>query len=184
MKTPTKKARLAAAQAVIDRNSVGRPFSADDVREMNDLCGTDYTTFTRRRNAAYPTDPRHLHADGGPFSWNKAITQPHPLTDVYRAQRAAIAPLMHDFMEETDQTQCASCDSTKDLTVDHTPSFKSIADAFIAEHGTPTLHHREDGAGWMLRDDTEAAWVPFHQSRVTLLQVLCRSCNASKGARA
>jgi hypothetical protein len=183
MKKPTKIARTTAARAVIDRNKFGVPFSPEDVQEMNAHCGTEHTQFTRHRNAAFPADPRHLHNEAGPFSWNKAITQPHELTDPQRALRAAIAPLMREFMEDTEQTQCVKCGSADHLTVDHTPPFISIATEFMALHGVPALAHRKDGAGWVLKDDDEAAWVPFHQSRVTLLQVLCRSCNASKGAR-
>lgn len=179
----TKTARKADARGIIERNPLHAPFDAHDTSRLNAILGTDFRTFARKPNQEYPADTAHLHADGAAFSWNKAISPESPRTTVYKGLRAAIAPLMRDFMCET-EADCVKCGSQSDLTVDHTPAFKVIADAFLAEHGDPQLENLGIGGGWRLKDaDTEAAWVAFHQSRVTLLQVLCRSCNASKGAR-
>lgn len=192
----TKKARKEAVRAIIDRNSHGVAFDGDDVANFRDLIDRDDIAGVMRvENPTFPGDPRFIRVDHGdgqwvPFSWNKAIdgwvADSPPI--VMRAMRHAIRDQMREFREEGFNdlvpAECETCGALDDLTVDHVnPPFSAIVKQFTSEYGVPALKEGRDGEGRVIANaDVEASWAAFHAHHADF-QILCRSCNASKGAR-
>lgn len=190
MKPLTKKARIEKARAIIDRNVLDLPFSAEDLAEFIEITGMKHITGAIRRvNPTYPnSDPRHVRVikDGveEAQSWVNSIRGKKPNAHLQQALRIAINPCTKAFKETVKDQNCAHCGSDDYLQVDHVdPPFQAILEAFI-EHkdGRIELKNEVNGIGWEMADmDVEAEWVAFHASRAKY-QILCRSCNASKGA--
>jgi hypothetical protein len=186
----TKKWRMEKAREIIDRNFMHVPFGFDDLTEFSFVCGHEITGAVRKINPEFPNDHRHLHTeiDGvwAARSWRKLIT---PLSELQRAKtimRAVIRTDIREYMESAEPQECAQCESVDDLTVDHVaPPFDYIAAAFIEENGIPEIHIPENPFNIIDRfecPDLEAKWIAFHAS-MACYQILCRSCNASKGKR-
>ena len=188
----TKKWRTEKAREIIDRNVFDVPFPEWDLREFCDVTTMDIDSAVRRVNPQFPhTDPRHLHVlrDGlwAAESWKKAIQQTHtPESEAKRVMRFLVRDDMQDFKEAMQPLECEYCGAIDDLTVDHvSPPFDVIANDFIALYGTPevTDNPQTDKVVKVFSDaDLEAGWVSFHASRA-MYQILCRSCNASKGRK-
>jgi hypothetical protein len=186
MKLP-KTHRIKAARSLIDANTIGVPFPPQDLDLFNALCETAFSSVKRMHNPTYPKDPRHIHVlDAGvwkEFSWNKAING-KPKRPEHVVLRKAVADEMHQWRMSQPDKVCERCGGTNVITTDHVdPSFFDIAEAFIAEEGAVPLMDGPPGAGDIMADiDQEARWIAFHASRA-VYQLLCRSCNASKGRR-
>lgn len=189
MKPPTKTARIEQAREIIDRNVLDVPFSETDLQEFVNVTGMQHITGAIRRiNPTYPrADPRHVRfiIDGveTAASWRKAIEGKNPKADLQRALRVAVAPCLREFKDDTEEQGCANCGSTENLQVDHVwPPFQTISEEFIAHKlGQIELKNEENGIGWVIADiDVETEWIAFHAARAQY-QILCRSCNASKG---
>lgn len=196
----TLQAKIALARQIIDRYQIGQPFSEPDLQALSELTDTELRYVVRRRNPAYPNDKRHIHIIGydwsepREWSWNKAITFAHARDpeDARAARehqqrmcalRLAVKPDMDDFRAACEPRECGVCGDIDDLTTDHVkPPFITIARAFLELH--PVIELRSvPGSGYAIADpDLEAEWIAFHASRA-VYQLLCRSCNSSKGAR-
>lgn len=183
----TKKAREEKAREIIDRNALDVPFSKQDVFEFSTACQEYIAGVVRKVNPQFPKDHRHLHMliDGvwQNKSWRKMIYPISKEQDAKRIMRHAVRMDMMDFMDATSDKFCQHCFTEENLTVDHvSPPFDDIANEFIKTHGVPELDDPPRGQVINLfRDmDIEAAWVSFHASHACY-QILCRSCNASKG---
>lgn len=182
----TKKYRTELTRTIIDRNVMNVPFSAADTELMNDTLGTSFDCFMRKRNPQYPSDTRHLHGstfgEYQAFSWLKAISPVSDIQDVKKVMRESIAPCLREFMESQDEPACEHCGTTERLTVDHNPSFDSIALSYLADNAAPRIIDAPNGVGNIFEDmDVEARWISYHASKITRYAILCRSCNASKG---
>lgn len=192
MKKITKKWRLERAREIIDRNQIDVPFNESDLIEFSMVVQQDIEGAVRRVNPQFPhTDPRHLHTliDGQwcARSWRKMIEQTHtPESEAKRVMRFLVRDDLTDFMSSVEPKECANCSTTDTLTVDHvSPPFSAIADEFIAERGLPTVVDNPCANMITKRFDDEgmeADWIHFHAERA-VYQILCRSCNASKGNR-
>jgi 5-methylcytosine-specific restriction endonuclease McrA len=200
VKGPTKKSLVERARLIIDRNQLDVPFSAEDVAEFADVTGTHIRFAVRRRNPAFPKDPRHVHViaydwtSPQEWSWVKAINisrdrDPEDALRMRRHQREqqalryCIAKDLREFLDSQWPAECAACGSTDHLTADHagTP-FIHIAREFISLLGPIELLDTP-GMGATIADaNMEATWIAFHASRASY-SVLCRSCNSKKGAR-
>lgn len=181
--------RKAKAQEIIDRNDFTSPFDAFDVEEMNEVLDTECFGFIRKRNTRFPGDPRHLHQifpDGSTeaISWNKCITPLKPYQELSRVLRDAVRCDTLEFNQLCQPQECAICGCTEMLQTDHvSPSFSEIQRQFTEAYGTPSIEPRSDGVGYQfVNPDDEDRWYLFHADRACY-QLLCRSCNASKGAR-
>lgn len=185
MRTDTKKYKTMKAKEIIDRNVLDVPFSDEDWQEFKALTGIDATGAVRRRNPSFPSDPRHVrfYVEGEevPISWGKAINGRNERSETISALRSCAFDCMREFRDSVDQV-CEHCGATENLTVDHLwPPFDTIAQEFIDEYGKVELVNHRDGRGQVVKDvDVEAAWIAYHAQRATY-QLLCRSCNASKG---
>ena len=183
----TKKAKLERTRVLLDRQPAGVPFSAEVVNRLNSYTGWDAIGARKVFNAAFPSDNRCVEItlpDGtyAVWSWRKAIAGYDPAKNVDQAMRSAIAPYLFAFMKQA-EAACAMCGSVEDLTVDHASvPFSVIAAEFKkAWPGIDTLIVNTcTGAGWQLEGHLLENWVKHHNDRATY-QVLCRSCNASKG---
>lgn len=191
MKAMTKKARIEKARQIIDRNYLEIPFCDYDVQCFAVVCDKEIQGAVRKINPQFPTsDPRHLHTliDGvwDARSWRKWINPLSPVQEVKRVMRFCVSEDMREFMECCEIHECDSCGSTKDLTVDHVaPPFDDIANLFIEQNGLPEIIGPRDLSriiNEFLDMNIQAAWVAFHASQATY-QILCRSCNSSKGRR-
>jgi hypothetical protein len=182
----TKKARKERCQAIIDANPVGANFAPHDMQEMVRLLNAEDQGILAIRKMVNPNfpDPRHLHVlRWEVFSWNEALTPPKPGVSEMKAMRKLIAEDIEEFRQCAGEV-CEYCGSDENLQVDHLdPSFLEIATAFIDENGMPELirpHPLQPGKRFADRS-LEAKWIAFHASHA-VYQVLCRSCNASKGS--
>lgn len=185
----TKQQRTQTAQAIIDRNKLDVPFDDYDTKQLNEVLETSFDGFIRRRNPQFASDYRHLHGmtfgEYEAFSWRKAISPRSDLQEIKKTMRGSVLPCIKEFMDSQDEPACEHCGTTERLTVDHNPSFDSIALDYMAQYGVPRTVDSPDGVGDMFADiDVEARWISFHQSKITRYAILCRSCNASKGTTA
>jgi len=186
----TKKRRHELAREVIDRNVIGVPFSVKDTAELNHVLGTDFIGFERRHNPRHPSDPRHLYRQDllgwESISWNKCISPISETAQFKAVMRDAIAPCVAEarevFVDMLD-SGCEHCGATSHLQVDHIdPSFDEIANEWL-KSCKPEIQPHQSGSGWVFtHTDVEAHWIAFHAARAKY-QMLCRSCNASKGKR-
>ena len=187
----TKKWRKEKAREIIDRNALDVPFSEADLREFADVTGSDIEGAVWTDNPQFPSDPRHVCVliDGKwrAWSWNKAIDQNvTPESEAKRVMRFIVREDMKEFKESVKPLECANCGATDNPTVDHANEpFDNIANAFMQQYGVPEIVESDDPNRVikMFKDmNMEAAWIAFHAS-IAEYQILCRSCNASKGKR-
>ena len=184
----TKKQRIEAARALIDANTHGVLFPPEKTDLFNALCGTAFKAVKRMPNPAFPKDTRHIHVLDGEawreFSWVKAI-RGRPKRPLHAVLRKAVGGEMRTWRMSQPYRRCERCGSEEVITTDHVdPSFFDIAEAFISQEGNIELMDGPPGAGDIISDiDVEARWIAFHASRA-VYQLLCRSCNASKGRKA
>ena len=184
----TKKYRKMRCSEIIRSYDVATYFTPYDLDELNFLLGSHFLFAMRRINETYPSDPAHLWVkydvgDMMPVSWNNLIYPKSERQKRHNAMRFAIADDIADI-RGTMGAECEACQAMDHLQVDHlVPPFMQIADEFIAQHGEFEIINNDDGAGWVFADEAqEALWIVYHASRATY-QILCRSCNASKGAK-
>ena len=185
----TKKSRLEACRNLIDKNQIDVYFNDSDTEQLAEILQHDIAGAIRRKNPQFPSDPRHLHTlidgvwDGR--SWRKMIEQTAtPESEAKRVMRHLISQDMREFMDSMDHPFCLNCFVDENLTVDHVkPPFSEIANEFIKEHGLPEIQDNPDPNTVVKQFadfDMEAKWVHFHSENAAY-QILCRSCNASKG---
>lgn len=183
----TKKDRIARCREIIDANGFDTDFSNEHLVEFVGLVGVDgISAIQRRRNPKYPSDPRHLYAcmDGhwDSFSWNKAITPRKALQLEKEVMRASVVPDILEYKDGCGIEFCEHCGAEDHLQVDHSdPAFDTIALAFMEEYGVPETEPCPSNVGHRFRSmDVEARWITYHTVHANY-QILCRSCNASKG---
>lgn len=144
------------------------------------------TAIQRRENPKYPSDTRHLYVcingEWDSKSWTKSINPPAPLAEEKAVMRKSIAPDTQEYLEECGIDCCEHCGSEDNLQVDHSdPAFEAIAHGFFDVSGVPKIIPCQSGVGYVFADRAqEAAWIAFHTANANY-QILCRSCNASKG---
>src|SRR5690554_86566 len=187
----TKKARIERARDVIDRNVIGVPFNSADLLALQEATRYLMEGAKRMVNPQFPSDPRHLHIieEGGndwtAWSWKKAIEGSNPVQEAKKVMRFCVAPDLQEFRYSIDDPECAHCGSKEHLTVDHVnPPFDDIANEFIEAHGLPEIVDPAPGqvVNQFASIELEAAWVIHHAER-SVYQILCRSCNSTKGKR-
>jgi 5-methylcytosine-specific restriction endonuclease McrA len=188
MKRPSKKDRIDNARKIIDRNAVFVSFSAEDVEEFSVVCNTKIEAIEKRPNPKFPRDTRHLYMkiggkDWEAVSWKKLIEGWDEKTAVKKVMRDAISSNIWEFKRNS-ELLCVRCGSAEYPSVDHVnPPFDRIAEDFIKENGLPKIDDAKDGVGNVFADDdVKDAWIIFHAGRANY-QILCRSCNSSKGKR-
>lgn len=185
----SKDKRIGIVREIIDRNKIDVPFSEEDLKEFCDACYYHVDGVVRRINPQFAMENRHLHMlidnKWQPKSWRKLISPLSADQEVKRVMRNAVWKEMKDFFNSVEVKICEFCDSTENLTVDHiAPPFSYIADEFIDLFGTPEVTSPPRGeVVWVfVSDDERKNWVEFH-SIFAEYQILCRSCNARKGAK-
>ena len=188
-KTHTKKWRMEKAREIIDRNKFHVSFSAADLREFADIIGVDIQDAVREPDPQFPYNTRHvlflINGKWVAMSWRKRIQENStPESEAKYVMRFTVSRDMAEFKRSAKPPECAYCGATDDITVDHVGvPFDDIAVAFMREHGVPdVVDSTEEGRiVKMFRDpDIEKRWTEFHTS-MARYQILCRSCNASKG---
>lgn len=188
MSTLTKKRRLELAREIIDRNTMFVPFSKEDLAEFSAVCGTEIHYAEKRRNPEFKKDTRHVYMmiegrDLEAVSWKKLIVGTSKEIDAKKAMRRTIALDMNRFKRDKELV-CEVCKSIEYPTVDHIePSFDWIAQEFIRTHGLPEIGAMPDRSGnHIVNRDVKWQWINFHKMHAKY-QILCRSCNSSKGNR-
>jgi len=191
MKGETKKAKTKRCQDLIDSQRMGALFGPEALAEFMGLTGEDLLAAKRAKNPRYPNDPRHVRVqwpDGewSEMSWTKRIEKPNPTTLLKKVLRNEVQTDLDDFRDAIAGLLrfCAKCQSEDDLTTDHTRvPFDAIAEEWLARNAPVEIEKCPDGIGYRItRRDQAAAWITEHAGKSTY-QILCRSCNASKGAR-
>lgn len=188
-----KTQRKERMREIIDGYPLGVPFSDADRDEVTALTGVPLEHIEHRFNQAHPSDPRHLRVrypgkaandELEPFSWNKAISPKKAETLAKEAMRKAVADQIDEVRQCVEPVceECGKAMDSKDVCVDHLYPFSVLAEQFFDQiGGLPELKDGPAGAGRVLADPSlENDWVVFHAENACY-QVLCRSCNASKG---
>jgi 5-methylcytosine-specific restriction endonuclease McrA len=185
----TKKQRLNTVRQIIDRNKIEIPFCDDDLALFNEMCGSAFEAARRMVNPSW-LDTRHIHVlvngQWQEFSWVKAING-RPKRPLHVVLRKSIMGRMQKYRKKHRASPCAACWASGDdieMTVDHVnPTFSEIAEAFIAQEKQIDIIDGPAGYGKKVADPAqEARWLQFHDERA-VYQLLCRSCNSSKGQR-
>ena len=181
--------RKDAARSLIDQQDFSVEFDITKVYAFNELLGTEFDGFKRFINPKFSRDHRHifaLFADGQwrDFSWNKKIAPPSEITRVYATLRSAVWQDLQEALDAITPKVCTRCGLVENLSTDHAAKpFSTIADEWLALNGNPSLVDRAAGGGKQIADiNQEASWVTYHAANAEY-QILCRSCNSSKGNR-
>lgn len=189
MSSITKAAIRAATRAVIDGCPVGEVMSESQTEWMCRNLNVEYRYFRHVENPSFPNDPRYLEVSQNgvawmPFSWNKAIDRPDAKQQALSAMRRAVWNGSRLAYKDSAEMSCAICEATDDLCVDHKDEpFIEIASLYIAQFGLPELADGLPGEGNIIASkETRNHWIEFHDNRANF-QMLCRSCNSSKGAK-
>ena len=196
----TKTAALAEIRELIDRFSTGEVWSDEARERLSAITNTDLKYVVKKENPEFPSDNRHIHVVAydwtapAQWSWRKAIDaayakdlEKYQLEKQFQkniaALRVAVRGHMRAFRDQSAEQICANgnCRVPYDITVDHVGEpFISIASDFLKSRDIKL--YQKDGIGDVMADATvEAEWVEFHGKRAAY-QLLCRSCNSSKGA--
>ena len=81
---------------------------------------------------------------------------------------------------------CIACHDTKFMSVDHiVPFSKLVNDFLLIEVKVPSTFDDVLGQGYKFKPEDSKfveAWIAYHKKEATY-QILCRSCNSSKGAK-
>jgi 5-methylcytosine-specific restriction endonuclease McrA len=180
-----KTQRLERIRGILDNYAINVVFAPEDVESLNNLTGWSFTHFKKVINPRTPSETRCLAVsnDGTSYevwSWRKAVT---PVDNKTPALRSAIQYQLDKFMKEWAPV-CVSCGKTKDLTVDHrNVPFSLLATTFLVNNPNLEINNDNSGNGWVIKDTSMLElWQNFHAERATY-QILCRSCNATKGIK-
>ena len=182
-------------RGILDRYCVGELFADEDVKRINQITGWEFSRYRTSVNSSYPScekksrNLQHL-STGGEWefwSWHKAIDglQDYCKRDLDMAMRNAIKDQIRSYRKDAER-KCAECGASHNLTVDHMDiPFSVLCDDFIGINPKikTSIRSNSDGGGWFICDkDMLDAWREAHAARATL-QILCLSCNSSKGPR-
>lgn len=181
---------LNECRKVIDATPFGEEMSLENAATMRMLTGWNYQRIRHMYNPKHFTDHRYievLQEDGTwiTHSWRKTISPTTDWQDLQKAMRETVTEHALSEYRKTAVPICRQCGTTELLTVDHkSKSFDEIMQTFVAALGeAPAIKDGAMGQGRELADESVAkAWIAYHDS-VADFQILCRSCNASKGKK-
>ena len=189
-----KAALLNECRKLIDGTPFGETMTEQDAKTMCLLTGWTYPHIRHMYNLKHATDKRYIEVlqDNGDWvthSWRKTIMPTTEWQDLQKAMREAVMDYGMKTYREAAEKVCCYCGTHDDLGVDHkSRSFDEIMQTFITgyatEHGTyPAIKDGAMGQGRELADpDTLAHWIAYHDGAADF-QILCRSCNSSKGKK-
>jgi 5-methylcytosine-specific restriction endonuclease McrA len=180
-------------RGILDKYCVGELFSDEDAERINQITGWGFDKYRTSINPKYPSNEKrsrnleHLSTAGEWefWSWHKAIDRldDYCKRDLDMAMRNAIRKQMDDYRNGASK-ECMECGTGHNLTVDHRDiPFSVLCDDFIKINPQikTSIRSNSDGGGWFICDKNMLdAWRVEHANRATL-QMLCRSCNSSKG---
>lgn len=119
-------------------------------------------------------------------SWVDCTKQVNTVHDkLGEAMRAAIASQIHSFSNSCENSVCVECSSEENICVDHkTTSFIDLKNTFInnLKVSVPTEFYRNKFSIHEFLPDSDFSydWQEYHHDNADF-QLLCRSCNSSKG---
>lgn len=184
----TKLMRKKVMAEFLDSIPLDRDFTEEEVNIVNAITGWNYKKYQKRNTPPPNFSTRNIWVlEKNEFkSWNKAIdAKPEQVKrreDVKQACRSALRPLMDELREYA--TECEYCKTTKQLQVDH----KSLPFNVIFEEWYQQNPNVDTGTGInqighnLINSQDLNSWLDFHNQRADY-QILCRSCNASKGKK-
>jgi len=181
----TKANRKKIMQEFLDTMPLKTWFDDKAVEIVNGLTGWNYKRYQKRLMVGTSSSRNIWCGDREDFpSWNKAIVA-KPVDakrrqDVAQACRAAIAPLMSEIRQFAEECEC--CSNTDNLQVDHkTIPFNTLFEEWFEQNpnvdtgtGLKQIGHN------LIKQEEFDSWIEYHDARADY-QILCRSCNASKG---
>jgi hypothetical protein len=182
----TKLARKKIMAEFLDSIPLDRDFTEEEVSIVNAITGWHYRRYQKRNTPPPNFSTRNIWViDRRDFkSWNKAIdAKPEHIKrrqDVKQACRAALRPLMDELRQYA--IECERCKSTKFLQVDHKSiPFNTIFEEWFEQNPNVDTGtgHNQIGHNLINLQDLNS-WLDYHNQRADY-QILCRSCNASKG---
>lgn len=172
----------------LDSIPLNRDFTSEEVNIVNAITGWTYTAYQKRLTPPPNNSTRNIWVlDSNDFkSWNKAIdAKPSDVKrrlDVAQACRAAIAPKMAQIRYWA--RHCEHCNSTYNLQVDHkTTAFSKIFEQWFEQNPDVDTGTGQQQIGHnLIKPEELASWIEYHDARADY-QILCQSCNASKGKK-
>ena len=189
-----KAALINECRRIIDATPFGEEMTAGNAAVLRLLTGWHYTRIRHMPNLKHPTDKRYIEVlqDNGEWithSWRKTIVPTTEWQDLQKAMREAVAEHGMKKYRESAEKVCCYCGALSDLGVDHkSKSFDEIMQTFVTgyatEHGAyPAIKDGAMGQGRELVDPVVLAqWIAYHDGAADF-QILCRSCNSSKGKK-
>lgn len=188
-----KKTKKAELRSLIDSVPLDEAFDQSQLARLNALTGWGALAAVHARNPTHPRDPRHVRirtVEGGPLvarSWIKAVSPVDDYGRLLAACRFAVSDQMHEWLRQQ-KCNCAYCDSDRDPTADHVgaPFIVLVSDWSAGRDPAQLMRDRStaeanSGDGALLHPAHWKDWRRYHAERARY-QVLCRSCNARKGA--
>jgi len=184
----TKANRKKIMGEFLDSILLNKDFTKEEVAIVNAITGWTYKSYQKRLTPPPNSSTRNIWVkDTEDFkSWNKAIDA-KPIDakrrqDVAQACRAAIAPLMNEIRQFAEE--CEQCQTTDNLQVDHkTIPFNTLFEQWFEQNpnvdtgtGLKQIGHN------LIKPEEFDSWIEYHDARADY-QILCRSCNASKGKK-
>ena len=118
-----------------------------------------------------------------PVSMDKCINMKLPSTraEMYEAMRNTINDQILAYRATCDVIECAFCQSTVRVEVDHIILFSDLVKQFLNDRtDLPKSFGRNNGSAVILKPGSFCdEWQAFHQDHATL-RLLCRECNGAR----
>ena len=181
----SKKARIERCRKLIDRQTVGQLFADADLAELMEYTGQTYLAAKVVRNPTYPgrryVRAQNSHGVWDGISWLQDINKTPALQLLKTVFRAEVKSDTDRFFLSAIKI-CADCGTAKNPTVDHKDKpFDDIFVEFYRQHGPIKTASGGTGAADIIADrELARKWFQFHASQASY-QILCGSCNSSKG---
>ena len=188
-----KKDIITAVQMLIDSQPMATIWPDHETQILGEYLSTTFLAVKKMPNAKYSNDTRHMwnlreNGEWESFSWRKMISPVSEAAALRNTMRSIVAP-------DTDEVRCVlidthgacencGADEIALLQADHVdPPFLTIASRWIEQNGMVATVKNDNQVGYRFVEEAlEADWITYHSSHA-VYQLLCRSCNASKGAR-
>jgi len=157
-------------------------------------CGVSHFSIKPNTYNCYALATDICRNDGSvvDFSWKSCAESTFKGYKQYlqSALRESIKYQIYEFREQSKSADfslyCANCKSAQFCQVDHITSFKSLTEMFLANNKAPEKFDENLETHEVIfrkcDKDFQDNWEDFHEKNADL-QILCRSCNLSKGSR-
>ena len=196
---PTKKTKLTKkykedkAREIVYGYNIGDVFSREHTDLFSEFSGVTFDWIKRvEPYGSFNKDAANLackcdawNKDGGTFSWIKAVRQTRDNNYEYSVEIETLREIIRFHMKSwrlKQEQKCSKCGSEDNPQVDHkTIPFSKLVKDFKELHGDLNCYKINPNEP-LWTTDLKEEWLSYHNTHADY-QILCRSCNASKGNR-